>query len=152
MNARSSRSARSGTNTALAKSKGAKTARFLVHCRGRSARSHGGARPVTAFRPGSSGTSDAEVDEATFAHPSRIEDVPAIEDNGLLHQLLHSLEVRPAELVPLGQHEETVRLLQGLVRGLGVADPIAKVPLCDGRRDRVMGRDRGALPQEALEH
>jgi hypothetical protein len=101
--------------TALANSSGAKTARFLVHCVGRRTRNRPEAGwasppPERELRGG-----DAEVDEATFTHPGRVEDVPAIEDHRLSHQLLHPVEVRPAELVPLGEDEEPVRLLQGLV-------------------------------------
>src|SRR5215470_4400126 len=115
--------AASGSKTRRAKTNAAKIARFFVHCRGRSARNHAGKRlGFTAPVPGSSGASDAEVDEATLTHPDRVEDVPAVEDHCLLHELLHPVEVRPAKIVPLGEDEEAVCLLEGLVGGLGVAD------------------------------
>src|SRR5262245_42280925 len=116
------------SKTRRAKRSGAKTARFFVHCRGRRARNQAGSLWVLrAAGAGSSGPSDAEVDEATLAHPCRVEDVATVEDHGLLHDLLHPVEIRAAELVPFGEHEESIGALQGLIRGFCVPDAIAEV-------------------------
>src|SRR5215813_8382843 len=147
-NARKARRARFGTKTAFANTSGAKTATFLIHWRGRSARSHAGAfSALLALRP-----SDAEVDEPTLAHPDRVEDVPAVEDHGLFHQLLHPIEVRTTELVPLGEDEQPVSLLQCLVGSLGIPHPLPEVPLGNLRRDWIVGGEGRALPHQALEH
>src|SRR6185437_4752115 len=96
--------------------------------RGRKTRSQAGSRCFfSASEAGSSGASDAEVDEATLAHPCWVEDVATVEDDGLLHGLLHPVEVGPAELVPLRENEEPVRTLERLVGGLGIPDPFAEV-------------------------
>src|SRR6185369_650742 len=136
-----------------AKSSGAKTARFFVHWRGRKARNQAGSRwGFSASGAGSSGASDAEVDEATLAHPYRVEDVTAVEDDRLTHQLLHPLEVGPTEVVPLGEDEESIGTLEGLVGRLGVADPVTEVTLRHLRRHRVMGGEGRALAEETFEH
>src|SRR5215813_3469869 len=147
-NARKARRARFGTKTAFANTSGAKTATFLIHWRGRSARSHAGALAAPlALRP-----SDAEVDEPTLAHPGRVEDVPAVEDHGLFHQLLHPIEVRATELIPLGEDEQSVRILQCLVRSLGIPHTLPEMPLRHLSGDRVVGGKGGAFPHQAFEH
>ena len=48
------------------------------------------------------------VREAERRHLLRLVDVAAVEDDRRLEQLLHALEVGPAELVPLGHEDECV--------------------------------------------
>src|SRR5213592_4453383 len=90
--------AKSALKTLREKSSGAKTARFLVHCLGRSARASesgsgggfsaaGGAGEAGLICAGSltvtSPPPDSEVGEALLAHARRVEDVAAVEDHRL---------------------------------------------------------------------
>ena len=69
----------------------------------RPSRRHRGAAPIGI------------VGEAELAHLVRLVDVAAVEDHRLLHQRLHALEVRPAELVPLGDEQQRVGALERVV-------------------------------------
>jgi len=71
--------------------------------------------------------SDAIVHEAEGRHHLRIIDVPPVEDHGLLHESLHPLEVRPAEVIPLRQQQQGVSPLERVIVVIAVLVP---VPTC----------------------
>src|SRR5215472_4440162 len=153
MKASTARVAASPSKTRRAKTRAAKTAMFLVHCRGRRARNQAGSRwGFTGAGVETSGASDAEVDEATFTHPGRVEDVTTVEHHRLFHQLLHSLEVGPPEIVPLREDEESIGGLERLVGRLGVAHPIAEMAPGHIGRDRIVCRQGGAFAKQSLDH
>src|SRR5947209_1662011 len=59
---------------------------------------------------------DGVVGEAVAAHRFRVVQVAAVEDDRFGHQPAHHLEVRMAEVLPLGHDGQAVGPLQGAVR------------------------------------
>src|SRR5712692_7981429 len=96
------------------------------------------APPVTTARK--SGTADAPVDEAAFAHCLGVEDVAAVDDHGTAHQALDAIEVEVAKLVPLGDDEQRVRTGRHGVGVLAVLDRV-HLRLEDRHRLGVVGAD-----------
>src|SRR5262249_50097293 len=91
---------------------------------------------------------DRHVAETERADLRRIEDVAAVEDHRLLHQLLHLREVRFAELIPFRDHEQGVSALQRVVGGLRVLDALLEDALGNGLRLGIERADlRAALEQ-----
>ncbi len=68
------------------------------------------------------GPADAQVGEAGLAGQRRIEDVAAVEDHRALELGLDGVEVRAAELLPLGDDHQRVGAVEGLHRPLGVGE------------------------------
>src|SRR6267378_7071530 len=62
-------------------------------------------RPMLSPSGAHGGAADRHVREAVLAHDLGLVDVAPVEDERPLHQQLHAVEVRPAELVPLGHDE-----------------------------------------------
>src|SRR5690606_22284705 len=81
---------------------------------------------------GASPPPDPEVGEPALPHPHRVEDVAAIEDDRVLHEGAHAIEVRVAELVPLGDQAQGVGVGEGLVRGGGEVDAVTEALSCRG--------------------
>src|SRR5688572_255856 len=68
------------------------------------------------------GTAYPLISEAQAAHLLGIEDVAQIYDARLAHHLLDTTRIEAAELVPLGDHDQDIRLERRLVGGLGEGD------------------------------
>src|SRR5437879_7998978 len=71
-------------------------------------------RAMASARP-DRGAADRKVGEAVLAHDLGFVQVPAVEDDRLAEELLHAREVGAAELVPLGDDEQRVGVLERLV-------------------------------------
>ena len=76
-------------------------------------------RPATLLR------ADAVVGEADLANAARVEDVPTVEQDRLLQQLLDLLGIHVSELVPLGDQDQGVSPFEGLQRVVRNADLVA---------------------------
>src|SRR5882724_9917721 len=59
--------------------------------------------------------SDRVVDESERGHVRRLVEVPAVEDDRTLQELLHAREVGPAKLVPLREDEQRIGTVERVV-------------------------------------
>src|SRR5207247_9792295 len=87
---------------------------------------------------------NGKIREAERPHLLGRVDVPAVEDDRRAHQAAHLLEVRLAELVPLGDDRQRVSPRKRIVASLGERDSALEAPL---RRDagfRIVGANRRA--------
>src|SRR5687767_1363154 len=103
--------------------------------------------------PGRSSTY-AYVGEAPPAQGGGVEEVAGVDHAGLFHGGGDLGEVQPAELVPLGQHDQHCRSLADAVRVAGHLDavqPGVRRPRGDRHR-RVVGPDLGAQRPQAVQH
>src|SRR5205807_8435245 len=75
------------------------------------------APPVTTMRATGSAPPDGVVGEATPADGRRVEQVAGVDQSPFGHEATDLLEVEPAELVPLGEHDEH---RCALARGVGI--------------------------------
>src|SRR5690606_36077916 len=85
-------------------------------------------RAGTSARRDSDGTlharpTDAGVIEPELAHAARVEQVAAIEDDRLAQQPANAVEVRLAVLLPLGDDDECIGIVQRIIIRVDVADP-----------------------------
>src|SRR6266851_2888144 len=106
------------------------------------------APPVTTARK--SGTADAPVDEAAFAHRLGVEDVAAVDDHRTAHQAFDPIEVELAKLVPLGDDEQRVRTGGHGVGVLAILDRVHLRPE-DRHRLGVVSADVGAFLHQVLD-
>src|SRR5215218_996277 len=70
------------------------------------------------------GTAYPLIGEAQATHLLGIEDIAQIDDARLAHHLLDTPRIEAAKLVPLGDHDQDIRLERRLVGGLGEGDAL----------------------------
>ena len=64
------------------------------------------------------------VGKAKGGHTCGIVEVPAVEDDGVLQEASHHVEIGRSELVPLGDDRQCIGLFQGTVGTVAVGEPI----------------------------
>ena len=92
---------------------------------------------------------DALISETEGGHAGGVKDVSSVEDNRLPHQPAHHLEIRVAKLVPLGDDNQGIRLLERPVGPIAVDDSLAVDGANDWQRLGIVNPQVGAGLQEA---
>ena len=91
---------------------------------------------------GRHGPADSMVGETEPGHASGVEYVAAVENHRLTHQPAHHLEIRVAKLVPLGDDDERISLLERAVGAIAVDEPVTVNCANIGERLRVVNPRR----------
>src|SRR5437899_5026211 len=97
------------------------------------------------------GAADREVGEAVLAHDLGLVQVPPVEDDRLAQELLHAREVGAAKLVPLGDDEQRIRVLERLVVHPVIGDAVGEVLARLAERLGVVHGHRGAAGEQTLD-
>ena len=90
------------------------------------------------IKHGYSLATDGAVFESGVGKFLRVVDVAAVDDEGVLHGLLHHAETRHAELLPFGHEEESVGIEQCFVHVVAVSDDVTHAALAFVHGNRVI--------------
>ncbi len=88
--------------------------------------------------------SNRAVFESGFGEFLRVVDVATVDDEGVLHGLLHHAEARHAELFPFGDEQECVCIEQCFVHVVAVGDDVAYAAFAFVHGDGIEHADGGA--------
>src|SRR5262249_53211792 len=110
------------------------------------------APPVTTLTRSAPGTvrapPHAEIVEPLLGEDRRVVDVPSVEDDMPAHERFHPVEVGPAEDIPFREDQKSVGAPEGGVVVFKKLHRVAEVLSRLLERDRVVGMDRSAAPDE----
>ena len=96
------------------------------------------------IKHGDSLATDSAVFKTGVGEFLSVVDVAAVDDEGVLHRLLHHAEARHAELLPFGHEEEGVCVEQCFVHVVAVGDDVAHAALAFVHGDRVIDSNYSA--------
>ena len=94
---------------------------------------------------------DGAVFESGFGEFLRVVDVATVDDEGVLHGLLHHAEARHAELFPFGDEQECVGIEQCFVHVVAVGDDVAHAAFAFVHGDGVEHADGGSGLDELVD-
>src|SRR5690606_8474073 len=91
------------------------------------------------------------IGKALAPNALRVEHVPTVEDDRILHLGFESLEIRPSELVPLGNEEETIRSFGRGVRLIHIGNSVTEDPFGRFVGHRVVSDNPRPLPKQPFD-